>query len=154
MYFTLPLFGMFEQCVLKQKMNETSHFQFNFLSFSGKRNVCTYIKLHPYAITVKGARGSRVLLQWALSRVLFPGTTYVKDILLQNTKTTVTELLINRRNSVERTLASNPLFIIPGFSLHFPLELSYGYLCLKGNGKIPLGRQGKRSLKGRAYREK
>ena len=29
---------------------------------------------------------------------------------------------------------------IPSFSLHFPLELSYGYLCLKGNGKIPLGR--------------
>ena len=43
---------------------------------------------------------------------------------------------------------------IPGFSLHFPKELSYGYLWFEGNGKIPLGRQGKRSLKGRAYREK
>ena len=37
-------------------------------------------------------------------------------------------------------LASNPLFIIPGFFLHFSLELSYGYLWFEGNGKIPLGR--------------
>ena len=43
---------------------------------------------------------------------------------------------------------------IPGFSLHFPKELSYGYLWFEGNGKIPLGRQGKRSLKGRAYSKK
>ena len=62
--------------------------------------------------------------------------------------------LLNRPNSVERGLASTPLFIIPGFSLHFPLELSYGYLRFEGNGKIPLGRQGKRSLKGRAYSKK
>ena len=47
-----------------------------------------------------------------------------------------------------------PLFIIPGFSLHFPLELSYGYLRFEGNGKIPLGRQAKRSLKGRGYSKK
>ena len=40
------------------------------------------------------------------------------------------------------SLASNPLFIIPGFFLHFSLELSYGYLRFEGNGKIPLGRQG------------
>jgi hypothetical protein len=26
---------------------------------------------------------------------------------------------------------------IPGFSLHFPKELSYGYLRFEGNGKIP-----------------
>ena len=26
------------------------------------------------------------------------------------------------------------------FFLHFPLELSYGYLWFEGNGKIPLGR--------------
>ena len=39
-------------------------------------------------------------------------------------------------------LASNPLFILPGFFLHFSLELSYGYLWFEGNGKIPLGRQG------------
>ena len=39
-------------------------------------------------------------------------------------------------------LASNPLFIIPGFFLHFSLEPSYGYLRFEGNGKIPLGRQG------------
>ena len=36
--------------------------------------------------------------------------------------------------------ASNPLFILPGFFLHFLLELSYGYLWFEGNGKIPLGR--------------
>ena len=42
----------------------------------------------------------------------------------------------------KRDLASNPLFIIPGFFLHFSLELSYGYLRFEGNGKIPLGRQG------------
>ena len=29
---------------------------------------------------------------------------------------------------------------IPGFSLHFPKELGYGYLRFEGNGKIPLGR--------------
>ena len=29
---------------------------------------------------------------------------------------------------------------IPGFSLHFPKELSYGYLRFEGNGKIPLER--------------
>ena len=67
---------------------------------------------------------------------------------------TVPKSLLNRPNLVERGLASTPLFIIPGFSLHFPLELSYGYLRFEGNGKIPLGRQGKRSLKGRAYKEK
>ena len=39
-------------------------------------------------------------------------------------------------------LASNPLFRIPGFFLHFSLELSYGYLRFEGNGKIPLERQG------------
>ena len=27
-----------------------------------------------------------------------------------------------------------------GFSLHFPKQLSYGYLTFEGNGKIPLGR--------------
>ena len=36
--------------------------------------------------------------------------------------------------------ASKPLFIIPGFFLHFSLEPSYGYLRFEGNGKIPLGR--------------
>ena len=29
---------------------------------------------------------------------------------------------------------------IPGFSLHFPKEPSYGYLRFVGNGKIPLGK--------------
>ena len=33
---------------------------------------------------------------------------------------------------------------IPGFSLHFPKELSYGYLRFEGNGKIPWGRQRKK----------
>ena len=48
----------------------------------------------------------------------------------------------NRQSWRKRGLASNPLFIIPGFFLHFSLELSYGYLRFEGNGKIPLGRQG------------
>jgi hypothetical protein len=38
-------------------------------------------------------------------------------------------------------MASNPLFIIPDFFLHFPNELSYGYLRFEGNGKIPLQRK-------------
>ena len=38
-------------------------------------------------------------------------------------------------------MASNPLFIIPDFFLHFASELCYGYLRFEGNGKIPLGRQ-------------
>jgi hypothetical protein len=46
-------------------------------------------------------------------------------------------------------LASNPLFIIPDFFLHFPNKLSYGYLRFEGDGKIPLGRQGKRRGKER-----
>ena len=41
-------------------------------------------------------------------------------------------------------MASNPLFIIPDLFLQFPNELCYGYLGLEGNGKIPLGRQGKK----------
>ena len=40
----------------------------------------------------------------------------------------------------KRGVAYNPLFIIPGFFLHFSLEPSYGYLRFEGNGKIPLGR--------------
>ena len=43
-------------------------------------------------------------------------------------------------------MASNPLFIIhTRLFLHFPNELSYGYLTFEGNGKIPQGRQRKRS---------
>ena len=48
--------------------------------------------------------------------------------------------ILNRWSGRKSGLASNPLFIIPGFSLHFPWELSYGYLWFKGNMKIPLGR--------------
>ena len=33
-------------------------------------------------------------------------------------------------------MASTPLFIIPGFFLHFSLEPSYGYLRFKGMGKF------------------
>ena len=61
---------------------------------------------------------------------------------------------LNRRSQRKSGLASNPLFILPGFSLHFPLELSYGYLWFKGNGKIPLGRQGKWKGKKRPQRKK
>ena len=35
-------------------------------------------------------------------------------------------------------MASNPLFIIPDFFVSFPNELRF-----EGNGKIPLGRQGR-----------
>jgi hypothetical protein len=52
---------------------------------------------------------------------------------------------LNRLPRRRRGMASNPLFIIPDFFLHFPSELSYGYLRFEGNGKIPLGRQGKSS---------
>ena len=51
-------------------------------------------------------------------------------------------------------MASNPVFIIPDFFLHFPNELSYGYLGFEGNGKIPLGRQGKKEGKGKANDKK
>ena len=33
-------------------------------------------------------------------------------------------------------MASNPLFIITDFCLHFPNDLSYGYLKFEGNEKI------------------
>ena len=33
-------------------------------------------------------------------------------------------------------MASNPLFLIPDFFLHFPNELCHGYLRFEGNGKI------------------
>ena len=38
-------------------------------------------------------------------------------------------------------MASNPLFIIPDFWLHFPNELCYGYHRFEGNGKrvCPIG---------------
>ena len=36
----------------------------------------------------------------------------------------------------KKWLGVQPLFILPGFSLHFPLELSYGYLRFEGNGKM------------------
>ena len=44
--------------------------------------------------------------------------------------------LINRSSRRNRGMASNPLFIIPDFFLHFPNELCYGYLRFEGNGKI------------------
>ena len=47
---------------------------------------------------------------------------------------------INRSSRRKRGMASNPLFIIPDFFLHFPNKLIYGYLRFEGNGKIPLGR--------------
>jgi hypothetical protein len=48
---------------------------------------------------------------------------------------------LNNRFLRERGMASNPkMEYVPGFSLHFPKELSYGNLRFEGNGKIPLGR--------------
>ena len=41
-------------------------------------------------------------------------------------------------------MASNPLFIIPDFFLHFPNELCYGYRSFERNGELPLGRLGKK----------
>ena len=52
---------------------------------------------------------------------------------------------LNRLSRRKRGMASNPLLIIPDFFLHFSNELWYGYLRFEGNGKIPLGRYGKRS---------
>ena len=46
-------------------------------------------------------------------------------------------LIFNRSSRRKRGMASNPLFIIPEFFLHFPNKLSYGYLRFEGNGKIP-----------------
>ena len=47
---------------------------------------------------------------------------------------------LNRSSRRKRGMASNPLFTIPDFFLHFPNELCYGYLRFEGNGKIPLGK--------------
>ena len=46
----------------------------------------------------------------------------------------------NNRFLRERGMACTPKMKYQGFSLHFPKELSYGYLRFEGNGKIPLGR--------------
>ena len=45
---------------------------------------------------------------------------------------------INKRFLRERGV--QPQNGIPGFSLHFPKDLNYGYLRFEENGKIPLGR--------------
>ena len=50
------------------------------------------------------------------------------------------ESKFNRSSRRKRGIASNPLFIIPDFFLHFPNELCYGYIRFEGNGKIPVGR--------------
>ena len=45
-------------------------------------------------------------------------------------------MAFNNRFLRERGMASKPkMEYIPGFSLHFPKELSYGYLRFEGNGK-------------------
>jgi hypothetical protein len=49
-------------------------------------------------------------------------------------------LTFNRSSRRKIGMASNPLFIIPDFFLHFPNKLCYGNLRFEGNGKIPLGR--------------
>ena len=42
-------------------------------------------------------------------------------------------------------MASTPkMEYIPGFSLHFPKELIYGYLSFERNGELPLRRLGKK----------
>ena len=42
----------------------------------------------------------------------------------------------------KKRLGVQPTFHNTTFFLHFPNELSYGYLRFEGNGKIPLGRVG------------
>ena len=47
----------------------------------------------------------------------------------------------NNKFLTERGMAGvHPQNGIPGFSLHFPKEPSYGYLKFEGNRIIPLGR--------------
>ena len=50
----------------------------------------------------------------------------------------------------KKRLGVQPTFHNTTFFLHFPNELSYGYLRFEGNGEIPMGRQGKRRGKERA----
>ena len=45
-------------------------------------------------------------------------------------------------------MASNPLFIIPGFFLHSSLESSYGYLRFEGKGENSFGKVGNMEGKG------
>ena len=59
----------------------------------------------------------------------------------------LTEFHIIRPSRRTRGTSSSPLFIIPAFFLYFSNELCYGYLRFEGNGKIPLGRDGKRRKK-------
>ena len=47
----------------------------------------------------------------------------------------------------EKRLIVQPQNEIPWFILYFPLEPSYGYLRFERNGKIPVGRYGKRRKK-------
>ena len=69
--------------------------------------------------------------------------------LVKDQKWPLSHLLLNFGNRYEedlttgweRGMASNPkMEYVPGFSWHFPKEISYGYLRFEGNGKILLGR--------------
>ena len=42
----------------------------------------------------------------------------------------------NRSSWRKRGMMSNPLFMLSDFFLHFPKELSYGYLRFEGNGLL------------------
>ena len=46
-------------------------------------------------------------------------------------------IIFNRSSRRKRGMASNPLFIIPDFFLHFPNELCYGYLRFEGIFPFP-----------------
>ena len=48
-----------------------------------------------------------------------------------------------------KRLAVHPQNGIPGFSLHFPLEPSYGYLRFDGNGLNSFGKAGKKEFEGK-----
>ena len=61
---------------------------------------------------------------------------------------------LNNRFLRERGMASTPKMEYQVFLCIFQKNLAMATLGLKEMGKIPLGRQGKRSLKGRAFSKK
>jgi hypothetical protein len=70
---------------------------------------------------------------------------YQSKIILENISPFNTAAILsktlNNRFLRERGMAStSKMEYVPGFSLHFPKELSYGYLRFEGNGKNSFGK--------------
>jgi hypothetical protein len=61
----------------------------------------------------------------------------IKQLLLSSADLIIWAL--NRSSKRKKSMASNPLFVLPDLFLLFPDKLCYGYLRFEGNGKIPLG---------------